>query len=157
MNLVVWSLFHARWASSKSRDVFDRRPGRIDEALVPEVMHVLDEQLHLALRLPSSSCGPSALPADAVARQGFAKDRHEWPVAGEEDAVKVAVFVDVLGRDVQADERLAGYGDAGDEADALARVLPGGADHVGEGRGGLTEVDCALASLREISVTEWPP
>ena len=83
------------------------------------------------------------LPADAVARQGFAKDRHEWPVAGEEDAVKVAVFVDVLGRDVQADERLAGAGDAGDEADALARVLPGGADHVGEGRGGLTEVDGA--------------
>ena len=29
-----------------------------------------------------------ALPADAVARQGFAKDRHEWPVAGEEDAVR---------------------------------------------------------------------
>jgi hypothetical protein len=90
------------------------------EALVAEVVHVLNERFHLASRSPQLE--PSALfllTPDFVACQRLAQDRHERPVAREEDAVEVIPRVEVLRGDVQPDERLTGTGHASYEADGL--------------------------------------
>lgn len=114
-------------------NVFDRRAMRVGEAFIAEVVDVLDEHLHFThgcALLEFLSEGAFAV--DTVAGEGFAEDGDEWAVAREEDAIEIACLVDVLCGDVEADERLACAGNAGDEADGFlmlgARAFDDGGD-----------------------------
>ena len=61
---------------------------------------------------------------ELVARQRLLQHGDERSVAGQEDGTRLAERP-AAGRDVQADERLAGAGHAGDEDDRLLGRGPG--------------------------------
>src|SRR4051812_30793810 len=97
---------------------------RIDQAIVTKVVDVLNEHLHLAhhsalLRRLSSL----SLLTYFVSRKSFTKNVDQRPISREKNAIQFAAFIDVLGRDVQSDQRLACSGDAGDKADRLTPML----------------------------------
>src|SRR5687767_6918393 len=104
--------------------MLDRR-ARVGQAIVTEVVDVLDERADLAPGVGlSSGLTFRAVARAEIAREGFAQHRDQRSVAGEEHAVKIAFLLPVSRRDVQANQRFPGAGYAGDEADRLASSVP---------------------------------
>lgn len=140
---MVCSLFHARCASSNSATC-STGGGRVYEALVPEVVNVLDKGLDFA---SGGSQGrpraPLLVTQHFISGESFAQDSHERPIAGEIHTIEFARFGYVLRCDIQSDRRFAGAGDTGDETDGFVTAGVRRADNMRHRLGRAGEVNGA--------------
>src|SRR5579871_2707209 len=89
------------------------------DAFIPKVMYVLNERLD-ALPNGAFSFGVSAA-CQFVARKGFLKDRHEWPITRKIHRPRFSKLHSARGH-VQSDKGLPSTGHASDEHDCLVAV-----------------------------------
>ncbi len=100
-----------------------RRRSSVSQALITEVMYVLNESLDLFPCVTFSNCFSNLTGAlYAVSHKGLPQDGDERAVAGQEDAICRSARVHVAVRNVEANECLPGAGDSGDEANRLSSV-----------------------------------
>ena len=103
-------------------DVIARRL-LVPQPVVPKVMHVLDERLHrLPHDAPPCAVASSAKARDLIARQRLPQHRHQRAVTGEEHSMRRLRVIALLGGHIQAHQRLARAGHAGDEHNDLSTL-----------------------------------
>jgi hypothetical protein len=108
----------------KQHDVFRWRARRISQVLVAKVVHILDESLYLASRVPEPNpCSPRALSLNLVSSQRFPKNTDQGTISGKEHAVEIARGITVLCCCVQPNQRLPGPGHPRDKANGLLALL----------------------------------